>query len=48
MNLLPTVELSSTNNLISNVIIEKSSPSLNSNYVNIRFTIALAVPAGKF
>jgi hypothetical protein len=34
-------------NLISNVTIEKSSP-VNATHVNIRFTIALAVPVGKF
>lgn len=33
-------------NLISNVTIE--NPSTNSTYVNIKLTIALAVPAGKF
>jgi hypothetical protein len=33
-------------NLISNVTIEPSSS--NTKYVSIRFTIALAVPAGKF
>jgi hypothetical protein len=55
MSLLSTIESLSNNienNLISNVTIEKSFTesysSLNSNHVNIRFTIALAVPAGKF
>jgi hypothetical protein len=55
MSLLSNVESSSNNiehNLISNITIEKyfteSSSSINSNYINIRFTIALAVPAGKF
>lgn len=36
--------------LVSNVSIEKSttsSTSSNTNHVHIRFTIALAVPAGK-
>ena len=50
MSLSPEVDSSSNNiedNFISNGTIEKSSPS-NDTHVNIRFTIALAIPAGKF
>jgi hypothetical protein len=50
MSSLPIDEISERH-LISNVTIEKSpteSSSLNSTHVNIRFTIALAVPTGKF
>lgn len=53
MSLSPIAESSSSNvehSLMSNVTIEKpvtESPGSNIDYVNIRFTIALAVPVGK-
>jgi len=38
-----------SDNLLSNITVEQSSiNSINDSHVNIRFTIALAVPAGKF
>ena len=54
MSSLPVEESSSNDfeqNLISNVTIDESTNELTSpdiTHVNIRFTIALAVPAGKF
>jgi hypothetical protein len=49
MSSLQVIESSSNDfqqNCVSNVSIESSSADLT--YVNIQFTIALAVPAGKF
>ena len=53
MSLSPVVESLSSNteqNLSSYVTIQKSADESSSqiNHVNIRFTIALAVPVGKF